>query len=173
MSETPLVDPDRNTDERTTLVQFLDFYRAITRRKAEGLDAAQMGTTLGPSPLTIGSITKHLAYVEDIWFTAAFAGNPMDEPWTTAPFADDPDWELHSAVDDTPTELLALHEAACARSRVVIADGALDDQAVIPQADGSPRNLRWIIVHLIEEYARHVGHLDLLREAVDGSVGDD
>jgi len=165
-------DVPRAADERTTLLGFLDRYRAVARRKAVGVDADGMRLTVGASPLTIGAIVKHLAYVEDIWFTACFAGNPMDEPWNSAPLVDDPDWDLHSAADDEPADLLALFDAACARSRAAVGSRPLDDHTAIPYRDGSPQSLRWVVVHIIEEYARHVGHLDLLRETVDGSVGD-
>jgi len=173
MGETPLPPKhDRVADERTTLVQFLELYRTIARRKAEGIGAEQMNQTVGASPLTIASLVKHLAFVEDIWFTVRFTGAPFAEPWNSAPFVDDPDWDLHSAADDTPEELLELFDDACERSRTIERAAALDDRAATLDQDGAPVSLRWILVHLIEEYARHVGHLDMLREPIDGSVGD-
>lgn len=173
MNPTPLPPRhDRAADERVTLLQFLELYRAIARRKAEGLTREQMNRTVGASPLTIASLVKHLAFVEDIWFTVRFAGAPFGAPWDTAPFADDPDWDIHSAADDQPEALFSLFEEACERSRLVERAASLDDHGVVPDGDGAPVSLRWILVHLIEEYARHVGHLDFLREAVDGSVGD-
>jgi hypothetical protein len=131
-----------------------------------------MNRTVGASPLTIASITKHLAFVEDIWFTARFAGAPFGAPWDTAPFVEDPDWDIHSAASDTPGELLGLFDAACERSRAIERSAGLDDRAVMLDHDGAPVSMRWILVHVIEEYARHAGHLDLLRESIDGSVGD-
>lgn len=172
MSETELPETDQAADERTTLLQFLDFYRAIVRRKAEGLTAGQMSETVASSSLTIGSITKHLARVEDFWLTMSFAGAALSEPWNSAPWDDEPEWDLTSARDDTPDELLDLFDAACSRSRRILDQASLDDQAALPSRDNGTPTLRWILVHLIEEYARHAGHLDFLREAVDGSVGD-
>jgi hypothetical protein len=173
MNATPLPPKhDRSPDERTNLLQFLELYRTVARRKAEGLTQAQMNRTVGASPLTIASITKHLAFVENVWFVFRFAGEAFEEPWSSAPLADDPDWDLNSATEDSPAELLALYDAACARSRTIVDRASLDDQGVIPDQDGDSVSLRWMLLHLVEEYARHVGHLDFLRETVDGSVGD-
>ena len=159
--------------ERQVLVEFLDFYRAVLVRKAEGLTSDDLNRTTSASNLTLGGLVKHMALVEDIWFVERFSGEAMPEPWASAPFDDDADWELTSAADDPPVELLALFDEACARSRAIIdAADSLDEVTSLPADDpGRRRNLRWILVHMIEEYARHAGHADFLREEIDGRVG--
>lgn len=171
----PLPTPpgDTASDERRMLLDFLDFLRAVVARKVEGVDADGLRLTIGASSLTLGGLVKHLAYVEDDWFSATFAGQDPIEPWASAPWHDDPDWEFHSAVDDEPDDLLALFDAACARSRAITdASPTIGAHSARVDEEGRSVSLRWILVHMIEEYARHCGHADLLREAVDGVVGD-
>ena len=156
------------------LTEFLDFQRAVLARKAEGLSRVQLAHTTASSDLTLGGLIKHMAMVEDIWFTARFAGRPSSEPWASAPWDEDRDWELTSAADDEPSELFALFDAACARSRSIVAsaESLAAVSAQPPDSGHQARNLRWILVHMIEEYARHVGHADLLRQDIDGQIGD-
>ncbi|MCU1452580.1 MAG: hypothetical protein JWN46_726 [Acidimicrobiales bacterium] len=167
------IDPAFDADEPTMLGQYLDYHRATLAAKADGLTRDQLNQTTGASSLTLGSLLKHLALVEDTWFTNRFAGLDEPEPWASAPFDDDRDWDLHSAVDDEPAALLAVYADACDRSRAVVAaSGALDQRSVVPSRHtGEPYTLRWILVHMIEETARHNGHADLLREAIDGETG--
>ncbi|MGZ4758076.1 MAG: mycothiol transferase, partial [Acidimicrobiales bacterium] len=124
--------------------------------------------------LTLAGLIKHLALVEDTWFVERMDGRPRPEPWLSAPFDDDPDWDFHSATDDTPDELLALYRAACDRSRAVVAGH--DDLGALSVAQGRGDeghfSLRWILLHMIEETARHNGHADLLRESIDGLTGE-
>ncbi len=165
--------PDRTADERTTLVQFLEYFRAILVRKFQGLEPAARTMRVGESSLTIAGLVKHMAYVEDVWFAHRFAGVDDVEPWTSAPWDRDPDWEFTTAIDDSPDDLLHLFDAACDRSRAILAGvESLDETAELRSADDPPVSMRWILVHMIEEYARHCGHADLLRETVDGVVGD-
>lgn len=173
MTEVRQLPPEvRNSDERTTLVAMLDLYRAVLVRKALGLSADELQRTVGVSPLTIGGLVKHMAYVERMWFANRFAGRGLGEPWAGAPWADDPDWELHSAAGATADELIALLDREVAEAREVI-DSIADLDTVAPEpGHHGPYNLRWTLVHLIEEYARHCGHADLIREAIDGTVGD-
>jgi uncharacterized damage-inducible protein DinB len=167
-----LFEPDNQGDERTLLTQFLDHHRSILVRKVEGLSQAQLATSFATSDLTIAGVLKHMAAVEDTWFQARLLGLPTPEPWASAPWKEDPDWEFHSAVDDPPEELLRLFDVACERSRAAV-DEVNDLDALARKA---PRrgdvSLRWILIHMIEETARHNGHVDLLRESIDGSVGD-
>ena len=119
-------------------------------------------------------LAKHLALVEDSWFQDRFLGHGETEPWASAPFDDDPDWEFHSALDDEPKYLVELYEAAGDRSRSAV-NGAQSLDQLSAKADrktGGRFNLRWIMLHLIEETARHNGHADLLREAIDGAAGE-
>ncbi len=166
-------DPDTRGDELTLLSQFLDYHRATLVQKASGLDRQQLGTTLGPSTLTLAGLVKHMALVEDSWFGNVLLGREEREPWASVDWDDDPDWEFHTAVDDDPDDLLALYADACARSRAAIAEfGDLDRMAAKPSRSGETFNLRWIMLHMIEETARHNGHADLLRENIDGATGE-
>jgi hypothetical protein len=168
-------EPPYAADDATMLRSFLDYYRATILRQGEGLDAEQLAATLGPSTLTIGGLVKHMTIVESWWFREVLFGLP-DLPWIPADaFDDDPDWEFHSAVDD-PWDLLV------ERFRSVVADcdveidralatpDGLDLAAQRPRRDGSVATLRWILVHMVEEYARHAGHADLIRESIDGAT---
>jgi uncharacterized damage-inducible protein DinB len=160
-------------DEPTQLAQWLDYHRATLVTKASGLTKEQLAARLGPSTLTLAGLVKHMALVEDGWFQETLLGVPLPEPWAGAPFDDDPDWDFTSAVDDEPDELLALYAAACERSRAAVRQvGDLDAPAVELHPEGHRYNLRWILLHMIEETARHNGHADLLRESVDGETGD-
>jgi uncharacterized damage-inducible protein DinB len=165
-------------DETTLLLGFLDLQRATLAWKTRGLDAAGLRATVGASSMTLGGLLKHLAAVEDYWCSRWLRGNPAAEPWASAPPDDGADWSWTSAAADTPEQLHALWNGAVERSRAYVAEalaeGGLDGLAKA-NLDGPPQptpNLRWILLHLIEEYARHVGHADLLRESVDGEVGE-
>jgi uncharacterized damage-inducible protein DinB len=170
-------EPPVAADETATLIGFLDFHRATLGWKCSGLDAAGLRASVGASTMTLGGMLKHLAYVEDLWCARSLRGHDPASPWDSVDWTADPDWEWHSADDDTPEQLLALWQAAVTRSRNLVADaladGGLDGlakQSVWP--DGQLVSLRWILTHLIEEYARHNGHADLIREAVDGVTGE-
>jgi uncharacterized damage-inducible protein DinB len=169
-------EPPPTADERATLLGFLEFQRATLAWKCAGLDRAAMSATVGASTMTLGGLLKHMAYVESVWFSQSLHGRDREPPWDTVDWKGDPDWEWHSAAEDPPEQLHALWQAAVARSRALVeealADGGLDRLAVRSWPDGSTPNLRWIVVHMIEEYARHNGHADLLREAVDGQTGE-
>ncbi len=172
----PRIDPDPAADELTSLSQFLDFHRATLVHKVSGLSTRQLATRAIPSSaITLAGMLKHLALVEDDWFQVKFHGRPEVEPWASAPFDVDPDWDWHSAVDDSPHVLFHLYDVACERSRAAVSDvgGDLDtvSAATDPQT-GERFSLRWIMLHMIEETARHNGHVDLIREAIDGSVGE-
>jgi uncharacterized damage-inducible protein DinB len=166
------VRPRRDQDERATLVDTLDFYRSIILHKTEGLDRDQLNTTLQPSSLTLAGLLKHLAHVEDSWITDRLTSGVMPDPWASAPFETDEDWDFHSAPNDTPDALRALYSAACQRSRVAISALELGSFAPNPDFYGNRYNVRWVLLHLIEETARHAGHADLIRESIDGAVGD-
>jgi hypothetical protein len=169
----PLVEPALAGDELATLTEFLDYYRAVLSRKTFGLTHDQLNRVLPPSTLTLAKLVRHLTLVEDDWFRVRFLGLSAREPWASAPWADDRDWEMTTAVDVVPEQLLADFEAACVDSRRITRDAAsLDQLSVEPDRTGDHYNLRWILVHMIEEYARHAGHADFLRESIDGVIGD-
>ena len=168
----PLVVPPFDADERAMLLGFLDLYRATLIRKAAGLTQEELARPLPPSTLTLGGLLKHMAVVEDDWFTSDMAGRDLPEPWVSVDWEVDPDWDLNSAKDDSPEELLTLFETACERSRAVVAAcDSLDQRSMKTDRRGEYFTLRWILVHMIEEYARHCGHADFLREAIDGQRG--
>ncbi len=161
-------DPDLVGDERLLLTEFLDYQRIVLWRKVGELDDDGLRRVMTPSGLTLLGIVKHLAYVERWWFRIAFAGEEgIDPPWND----DDPDADFRVEADDTAESVLALHEDEVARARVIATEaGSFDDIAADPRAKG--RSLRWIMIHMIEEYARHLGHADIMREAIDGRTGD-
>jgi len=158
-------------DERTLLLQFLDEQRSVLRRKCSGLDAAQLDTPLPPSDLTLGGMLKHLAYVESWWTTGVLRGGELGEPWDSVDWRADGDWDWHSARDDSPERLWALYEREVTRADAVLATAGLDDLAERPNArTGERASVRWVLLHLVEEYARHNGHADLIRESIDGQT---
>jgi len=163
-------------DETAMLLGFLDFHRATLAWKVAGLDAAALNTSIGASTMTLGGMLKHLALVEVSWFAEDLFGRPTGEPWDSVDWKADRDWEWHSAPDDTPEELLALWLESVERARALtaeaLADGGLDRPAERRWKDGRAPSLRWILLHMIEEYARHNGHADLIRESVDGQTGE-
>ena len=169
-------EPPSAGDEVATLVGFLEFQRATFAWKTDGLDAAGLRTTVGPSPMTLGGMLAHLSLVEDSWFIERLQGRTIPAPWTDVDWSADPDMDWGLVDRLGPDELRALWRASVERARAAVAgalaDGGLDGLAVHSDADGRSPSLRWILVHMIEEYARHNGHADLLREAVDGETGE-
>jgi uncharacterized damage-inducible protein DinB len=167
------VDPEYDADEATMLHGFLDYHRATLEWKTSGLDADGLNRTLAPSTMTLGGLLKHLALVEDHWFSVMLLGNEQAETWREVDWDADPDWEWHSAQADTPEELCDLFDSSLARSRQLTVGMDLDTVSVKrSHRTDEPFTLRWILVHMIEEYARHNGHADLLRESIDGQVGE-
>jgi uncharacterized damage-inducible protein DinB len=163
----------QQASERETLIAFLDYYREVLIDKASGLTDEQLHTRLPPSTLTLGGMLNHMALVEDDWFTSQFAGENLPEPWASAPWEEDRDWEFTTAHEVPTAELFARYRAAIARSRGVLE--AVSDLGEVSQKtsrSGEPWSMRWILVHMIEETARHCGHADFIRESIDGAVGD-
>ena len=116
------LEPPFAADETETLLGFLDYQRATFAWKCSGLDAAALRATVGVSTMTLGGLLKHLAYVEDDWFWRWLNGRDHGAPWDTVDWKADPDWEWHSAADDSPEDLLALWQGAVDRSRARVAD---------------------------------------------------
>ena len=169
-------EPPLAADETATLLGFLEYQRATLAWKCAGLDAAGLRATVAPSSMTLGGLLKHLAYVEDLWCSRWLHGRDRRPPWDTVDWDADPDWDWHSAAEDTPEQLRTLWQDAVARSRALVAEALADDGlerlARRTWPDGRAPSLRWILVHMVEEYARHNGHADLLRESVDGLTGE-
>jgi uncharacterized damage-inducible protein DinB len=169
-------DPPHAADEAATLLGFLDFQRATFAWKTSGLDPAQLRIRIASSTMTLGGMIKHLALVEDAWLSERLMDQTSISPWDEIDWSSDPDWEWHSAEDDSPEALTALWEESVARSRANVAeflvDGDLGQLARRWLRDGPAPSARWILCHMIEEYARHNGHADLMREAIDGEAGE-
>jgi uncharacterized damage-inducible protein DinB len=169
-------EPPLAAGEIATLLGFLDYQRATLAWKCAGLDGAGLRATTAASSMTLGGLLKHLAFVEDLWFSRWLQGQDRQPPWDAVDWEAAPDWDWQSAALDSPEQLHAIWRDAVARSRSLIAeslaDGGLDRLAQRNWPDGTSPSLRWIVVHMIEEYARHNGHADLLREAVDGLTGE-
>jgi hypothetical protein len=163
--------------EAEHLVGALDRLRTTFRWKADGLDAAGLQTKVGVSSLTLGGLLKHLALVEDHYVSTKLDGEPPGEPWASVDWDREPDWEFQSAASDPPEQLYRLWDGAVERARArfaaALADGGPDQLVHASSDDGRPASLRRLLCDLIEEYGRHTGHADLLREAVDGLVGED
>lgn len=167
-------DPQLDGDELTLLSQYLDYHRATLLMKCAGLSQAQLGQRLPPSTLTLAGLLKHMTLVELSWFEERMLGQALGDPWDSVDWKADPDWEHRTALDDDPAELIRNYEDACERSRAVVRQvGDLDAPSVeLSRREGRPFTLRWIMFHMIEETARHNGHADLLREAIDGVTGE-
>lgn len=172
MSQPP-VEPTGAPNERQGLEEFLDYYREVMRRKVIGLDSAALNKTVAASSLTLGGIIKHLSLVEEQWFVEDILGQELSEPWASIDWQADRDWDFESASADTPDYLLTLHAEACEQSRQILAGiDDLDTLVAREPSSGDRFNVRWVLIHMIEEYARHVGHADLIRESIDGATGD-
>ena len=160
-------------DERTMLLAFLDFDRAELRDRAWGLDAAQLDRQHPPTTLTLARLLSHMAWVEEIWFRVRLDGGEFGPPWTTLDWDADDDAEMTHGEYLTPDELVALYDRCIDESNGRIAAApSLDHRSVGSTRDGDHWSLRWILVHMIEEYARHCGHADLIRESIDGDTVD-
>jgi Protein of unknown function (DUF664) len=165
-------------DETATLLGSLDRVRAFVEWKCGGLDSAGLQARIAASSITLGGLLKHLGLVEDDYAGRRLSGRELGPPWDAVDWDADPDWEWRTAAEDTPEQLMMLWRDAVARSRSAIdealADGGMDHLATgISNSRGESPNLRRILIDMIEEYARHVGHADLIRESVDGLVGED
>jgi hypothetical protein len=176
-SDVILREPPVSGNELDTLLGALERQRGYVAWKCGNLDPAGLRATLGPSTMTLGGLLKRLAMVEDDVFSVKLHGNQPRPPWDTVDWDADQDWEWHSAAEDRPEQLMALWQEAAGRSRALVADavadGGLDRLASFTWPDGRTPSLRRLLMDMIEEYARHVGHADLIRESVDGLVGED
>ena len=163
---------DRPTewDERNTLLTMLDYTRQTARAKVEGIAPEHVGAVLlETSPLTtIGGVVNHMRWVEHSWIENRFVGGPDVGPWTE----EEPDKEFSIGAETPIEQTLAEYDEQIARTDAIIAGLDLDDRSQSAGRDGQYPTLRWVILHLIEENARHNGHLDILRETLDGTTGD-
>ncbi|TFH71049.1 DUF664 domain-containing protein [Cellulomonas sp. HD19AZ1] len=174
--DTTITEPPLDAGEVDHLLFMLERSRATFAWKVGGLDAAALHRAFPPSAMTLAGLVKHLTLVEDDVVATRLGAGPWVEPWTGTTPDDWPGWDWRSAADDSPAELYRGWQAAVARSREawarITADGGLDAPADVEWPDGRPSRRR-VLIDLNAEYARHLGHADLFREAVDGLVGED
>ena len=163
--------------EVETLIGSLERQRRTFAWKSGGLDADALRVTVGASTMTLGGMLNHLALVEADYFTYKLLGEDPGAPWNSINWDEDPDWEWRTAADETPEALYRRWEETVARSRVNLAraleNGDLGRPLKVGWPDGRTPSIRRMLVDLIEEYARHTGHADLIRESIDGLVGED
>lgn len=177
MDPFPFQEPPVAGDETELLLGILDRTRSVLAWKCSGLDADAMRVTLGPSSVTLGGLLKHLAWAEDHTFSFKLFGREPAALWRSVDWNADPDWEWRSAAENSPDELFALWLEAVERSKAslaeALADGDMSQAVHISASPGEHANLRRLVVDMIDEYARHNGHADLIRESIDGLVGED
>ena len=170
----PPWEPPLAGNEVEQLLGALNRLRWTFRWKADGLDGSALRRRVGASDLSLGVLLKHLAICEDFAFTTKLTGEPPGDPWKPGTWED---WGFASAASDEPAMLYSLYDGAVGRARTrldgALAAGGLDQQVHLATPDGRHASLRRVVCDLIEEYGRHTGHADLLREAVDGRVGED
>ncbi|MEV0152153.1 DinB family protein [Micromonospora sp. NPDC050686] len=159
-------------DERPMLEGWLDWHRDTLLHKCAGLTAEQLKTpSVEPSGLTLLGLVRHMANVERWWFRIRAAGQDVPGLYDDA---EDPDADLNDYVGADPAETFATFAAEVAAAKAAVAD--LPVEHVFPRTRrdgrGDEMSLRWVYVHMIEEYARHNGHADLIRERIDGVTGD-
>lgn len=176
--DTTLTEPPLATGTESELLLFaIERSRAQFAWKCGGLDAAALNRPHPPSTMTLASLIKHMAAIEERYTMEFLTGQSPGPPWSTADWSADPQWDWHSAADDPPEELYRLWRDAVARSRAAVAallaNGGPDQITRFTTETGERPNLRRVLVDLHDEYARHVGHADLMREAIDGLVGED
>lgn len=168
-------EPPASAGEAGTLLGFLEWLRGTIAWKTDGLTDAQLRHSLPPTSMTLGGMLKHLAFVEDYWFNHTIGRGEPIEPFNSADWDADEDFDWNSAAHDGGDELRALWRTAMDRSRTLV-NGLIEYQPGAMEAvhgpEGHRYSLRWILTHMVEEYARHAGHADLLRESIDGLTGE-
>ena len=154
--------------ERAGLTERLDEERRAIVAQAADLTPEEMhAQPLAATNLSIGRLVKHLAFAEDRWFQHKLLGLELSEPWRAIDDAEAHEWSFYSADDDRSEDILSLYVASCGRSRTATAMcPSMDTLAAHPSFDKKPVNLRWLLAHMIDETARHSGHIDLLRDAL-------
>jgi uncharacterized damage-inducible protein DinB len=166
-THTPLV-----ADEKTMLLRMLAFQRDTLRWKCSGLTPEQLAFRHAPSTMSLGGLLKHLAVVvEASWVDVTFAGGCETPSWLGQQQQESEGWTFRTAAADSPEQLFAWLEESQRVTELVVAQATTLDALAQDEPYGEPCSLRWVLLHLVQEYARHLGHVDLIREAVDGTVG--
>lgn len=161
-------EPPTVGDEREILSGFLDWHRATFELKCSGIPPERLSErTVPPSSLSLHGMVRHLAGVERWWFRLQFAGEDVPMLY----YSDEDPNQDFDALDGDTEEDFAVWRAECQRSREIVAAAVSLDETGIRRRTGEPFSLRWLMVHLIAEYARHNGQADLLRERIDGAIG--
>lgn len=151
------------------LLGYLDYFRAVLVHKLDGLTEQQLRTSLLPSGWTPVELLKHLRYVELRWLEWGFEGRPVEDPW-----GDQRDHRWHVDPGESTADLVAALQDQAGRTAAVVRAHDLDDVGAPGERwDGEPpATLERVLLHLVQEYARHVGHLDVVRELLDGTTGE-
>ena len=160
-------EPDYHADERRALAEWLDYHRATILQKVNGLDDEQLRREMVPSRLCLLGLVKHLTSVEHGWFVVNFAQSGEPHMFESP---DDPDADFHIEESETTDAIVQGYLGSCARSREIYASASSLD-ATFPHPRRGNMGLRWLMLHMIEETARHNGHADIIREEIDGATG--
>jgi uncharacterized damage-inducible protein DinB len=158
---------DLNTPELETLGRYLDAYRRVVPWKLEGVDNEAARRAAVPSGTSLAGLLRHLAFVERYWFQRVIAGRDVPIPWLDREGDADDQWRV--GPDEDPADVVALYEREVAESRRIQA-GLTDPENTV-EVEGEPVSVRRILIHMVEEVARHAGHADILREQIDGATG--
>ncbi len=164
------VEPPHAADERTMLMAWLEFHRETMVEKITGLTEEQARWKPAPTANSLLGLILHLANVEHWWFSECFAGNPDVFPTWGDP--DDRDYDFKPTPQHTIEGAIELYRQWWTTGNEIAAAGDLDAVAQHPRSQKKGTTLRWILVHMIEETARHAGHADITRELIDGKIGD-
>jgi uncharacterized damage-inducible protein DinB len=163
--------PDKGlTDPKALLLDYLDYFRSVIARKLAGLPEQELRTSRLPSGWTPLQLLKHLVYMERRWLRWGFLAEQVPDPW-----GDEQDERWHVRPDETVADLVAAMHDGGRRTREIVTSAELGDLAAVGgrfSEDNPPPSLAWILVHVLEEYARHAGHLDIAREIADGAIGE-
>ncbi len=164
-------DPPVVAGEKETLSAFLDYHRTTLEMKCEGLTDEQLRTrAVEPSTLSLMGLLRHMGEVERWWFRMVFTNEKVEDLYD---YTDDDDADFNDIAEATYEDALSKWKAECERSQAILAAADLDEISKLdPPKDRERVSMRWIVVHMIEEYARHNGHADLLRERIDGATGE-
>ena len=168
MDTSQRIDPPYRGDEKETLLGFLNFLRQTVVLKCHGLSEEQMRSTSTASSMTLLGMLKHLTIVERYWFRGVFLDEDVDLPWSE----EDPDADWRHDDEDSGATAVADYIAEYAKSNEIVASHNVDELAKWARSDDERVNLRYIMVHLIEETGRHCGHADIIRESIDGVTGE-